>query len=250
MRRILGLLLCLLGLALPALGEETPAAESFPPREYDFTHRAYRSYDSETLKYRIETFTVKGCRCYLTKVWMQDPARQIRKATSDWKKNIKLPKEMAAAVPGAALAINGSGYWSPVYPDVPENYPGAVEDYFYTPWGSLTVTDGEVFRNLEELPYCGLTLEADGLHMYTGESTEKVLAANPSQPWCFRDGCTVRLSVIITCIRRIFPVFWRTSELFARPSARTGQMPPSWRVPSASPPASMRRLCSLLLLIR
>ena len=210
-RRILGLLLCLLGLALPALGEEAPAAESFPPREYDFTHRAYRSYDSETLKYRIETFTVKGCRCYLTKVWMQDPARQIRKATSEWKKNIKLPKEMAAAVPGAALAINGSGYWSPVYPDVPENYPGAVEDYFYTPWGSLTVTDGEVFRNLEELPYCGLTLEADGLHMYTGESTEKVLSANPSQTWCFRDACPMlRGTEVLT------PEEWPFAEAKAR----------------------------------
>ncbi|MBQ9210945.1 MAG: phosphodiester glycosidase family protein [Clostridia bacterium] len=183
MRRFFALLLCLALLPLFALGEEV-----FPPREYAFDHKAYREYDSETLKYKIETFLVQGVRCYLTKVWVQDPARQIRKATSDWKKNIQLPKNMAAKIPGAALAINGSGYWNPTYRDVPGDYPGEVSDYYYTPWGSLTVTDGEVYRQLD-LPYYGLTLEADGLHMYTGQAPAEVLAANPSQTWSFRNYC-------------------------------------------------------------
>ena len=100
--------------------------------------------------------------------------------------------EMADSIPEAILAINGSGYWSPQYPDVPAEYPGDVSDYYYTPWGSLTVTDGEVFRNLPEIPYTGLTLEEDGLHMYVAESTETVLTANPVQTWSFREFCPMQ----------------------------------------------------------
>ena len=189
MKKFFCLMLCLLALPLFALGEDV-----FPPREYEFTHRAYRSYDSESLKYTMETFYVHGARCYLTKVWVQDPGRQIRKATADWKKNIQLPKDMAAKIPDAVLVINGSGYVSPTYPWIPENYPGTNPDYYYTPLGSLTVTDGEVFRNLEGVPYYGLTLEADGLHMYVGEDNGTVLSAGPTQTWSFYVECPMMLN--------------------------------------------------------
>jgi len=207
MKRLICLLLCLL---LPAVvwGEEL---EIYPQREYEFNHRAYRSYDSETLKYKMETFNIHGVRCYLTKVWVRDPARQIRKVTADWEKNIMLPKRMAEKIPGAALAINGSGYWNPTYPDVPWDYPGEVSDYFYTPWGSLVVTDGEVYRNLEELPFYGLTLEADGLHMYVGEKNSQVLAANPTQTWCFRNLCPMQLNGEV-----LTPQDWAFAEAKAR----------------------------------
>ena len=185
--RLLLLLLCLMT-PLSALGGEV-----LPPREYDFSHKAYMSYDSETLKYRIETFKIKGVRSYLVKLWMQDPARQIRKATADWKENIQLPSAMAKKIPNCILAINGSGYVSPVYPWIPEDYPGDNPDYYYTPLGSLTITDGELFRNLEGVPYYGLTLEEDGLHMYVGEDNETVLAADPSQTWSFYVQCPMQL---------------------------------------------------------
>ena len=81
---------------------------------------------------------------YLTRVWVQDPVRQIRKATSSWKQNVKQPEKLIAKIDGAALAINGSGFISPTYPWIPEDYPGTNEDYYYTPLGSVTVTDGEV----------------------------------------------------------------------------------------------------------
>ncbi len=182
--------------AAPDAAETAPDAAGeavLPPREYEnFTHKAYRSYDSATLKYKIETFKIKGCRCFLVKVWMREPGKQIRKATADWKKNIQLPAAMAKKIPGAALAVNGSGYVSPTYPWIPDNYPGTGKDYYYTPLGSMTVTDGEVFRNLEGVPYSGLTLEADGLHMYTGEENAAVLARNPSQTWSFYVQCPMQ----------------------------------------------------------
>lgn len=53
-------------------------------------------------------------------------------------------------------------YVSPVFPSIPDDYPGDSPDYYFTPLGSLTITDGQVFRNLEGVAYYGLTLEADG----------------------------------------------------------------------------------------
>ena len=190
MKRGFLLALCLMLLApAAAMGEEV-----YPPREYTFTHKAYRSYDSDTLKYKMETFTIHGVRCYLTILWMKDPGKQIRKITSKWKKNLMLPRHMAEKIPEAALVINGSGYVSQQYPWIPEEYPGTGKDYYFTPLGSLTVTDGEVFRNLEGISYYGLTLEADGLHMYVGEDNASVLAANPIQTWSFYVQCPMQLN--------------------------------------------------------
>ena len=187
MKKLICLLLCMLMLPTICRGEA-----AFPCREYEFTHRAVRSYDSETLKYRVESFVVKRVRCYLVKVWMQDPGRQIRKVTAEWRKKIRLPADMMREIPEAVLAINGSGYVSPVYPWIPEDYPGENRDYYYTPLGSLTVTDGEIFRNLEGVPYFGLTLEEDGLRMVTGEDNETVLAGNPTQTWSFYVQCPMQ----------------------------------------------------------
>jgi len=193
MKRLVCLLLCALFLPVCAFGE---SAEVMPKREYpDWNHEKHKvEYDSDTLKYSIDTFLVEGCRCYLTQVWVQDPSAQIRKATSEWKKNIMLPSDMAEQIPDAKLVINGSGYVSPTYPWIPENYPGTNSDYYYTPLGSITVTDGEIFRNLEGVPYYGLTLESDGLHMYVGEDNEKVLAASPTQTWSFYVECPMMMN--------------------------------------------------------
>jgi len=182
-----GLLLCPL-LRFSAAGAEEPVS-FFDDVERDSVGVVCRTYDSPTLKYTVERFVMHGEKCFLTRIWVQDPARQIRKSTGEWKKKLKFPRTMAAEIPGAAVVINGSGYVSPRYPEIPENYPGESKDYFYTPLGSLTVTDGEVFRNLEGVPYYGITLEEDGLRMYTGADNEEVLAAGPVQTWSFYTDC-------------------------------------------------------------
>ena len=185
--RIFCLLLCLLLIPFTA-GAEEPA-RFFDNIEADAVGRIVRQYDSPTLKYAIERFTMAGEKCYLTRIWVQDPARQIRKATAEWKEDIQRPGNIVKKLPEAVLAINGSGFVSPQYPEIPDNYPGTSEDYYYTPLGSLTVTDGEVFRNLEGVPYYGLTLDTDGLQMYTGAENGEVLATEPSQTWSFYVGC-------------------------------------------------------------
>lgn len=186
-RKFLCLLLCLMCCVTAALAEEP--ADFFDQAEAESIGRFVRDYDSPTLKYTMEKFLMEGEICYLTRIWVQDPARQIRKATSKWKEDVKTADRLAAKVEGAALAINGSGFVSPLYPWIPENYPGTNEDYYYTPLGSLTVTDGEVFRNLEGVSYYGLALDEDGLQMYVDADNEEVLATSPAQTWSFYIGC-------------------------------------------------------------
>ena len=222
MRRLLACLVICVLLCPPAgLGEEP--ASFFADVESDRVGKIIRSYDSPTLKYTVESFTMEGERCYLTRVWVQDPARQIRKATSTWKKNLKHPKVLAEKIPDAALVINGSGYVSPQYPEIPENYPGTSEDYFYTPLGSLTVTDGEVFRNLEGVSYYGLTLDADGLQMYTGADNAEVLATEPVQTWSFYTGRVDKHNYLILSvdISKKDGLSLRRASVFFRESFRT-----------------------------
>lgn len=171
MRKLLALLL-VFSLLLPALalGEELGVIFS---------------YDSDTLRFTISYLEYKEADCYLTRLWMADPARQIHKVTADWHRGLENPLTLGTRCLGAALCVNASGFVSPQYPEIPKNYPGTSSDYYYTPLGSLTVTDGEVVRELAGVPYYGLTLEADGLHLYNGADNAEVLAASPLQTWAF-----------------------------------------------------------------
>ena len=192
MKRLLCLVLCML-LILPAALAEEPAS-FFEDAEAQKFGKITRTYDSPTLKYTVDKFLLDREICYLTRVWVSEPARQIRKATSAWKENVKPPEKLITQIKDAALAINGSGFVSPLYPWIPENYPGTNEDYYFTPLGSLTVTDGEVLRNLEGVTYYGLTLDENGLQMYVDADNEEVLATGPVQTWSFYIGCPTLLN--------------------------------------------------------
>ena len=147
------------------------------------------SYMSDSLTYSIETGKLNGTKVYVTRLWLKDPGKQIIKKTAQYHQHLATAEGLAKKVPGAVLVINGSGYISGAYPWIPENYPGVGKDYYYTPLGSLVVTDGEVIRNLEGVPYYGLTLEADGLHLYVDADNEEVLSRDPIQTWSFYVEC-------------------------------------------------------------
>ena len=151
------------------------------------------AFESDTLRYTVEQVQIEEVTCYVTKIWMAQPGRQIKKATAAWEEGLMLPSEMADRVEGAVLAVNGSGYVSPVFPEIPDNYPGSSPDYYYTPLGSLTVTDGELFRHLQGVPFYGLTLQQDGLHMHVGEDIETILPHEPTQTWSFYERCPMIL---------------------------------------------------------
>ena len=181
-------LLCFLLMLLVLPGASCTRAESktvFPPEEYEFAKRVSVRYESETLIYTIESFALDGVPCLLTKVWVRDPERQIRKANASWGEDLDWPLALAKQIPGTVLATNASGYITRQYPDIPESYPGVPEDYFFTTLGSLVVTEGEVLRNLENVPFYGLALSKDGISLYRGVDNEQVLATAPLQTWAF-----------------------------------------------------------------
>ena len=138
------------------------------------------SHQSDTMHWRIERIEQEGAVCYLTKIYLLDPGTQIRKATANWERDIQYPVDMAAKIPDATLFINGSGYVSPTFPEIPSNYPGSSPDYYYTPLGSVTVTDGQLFRCLTGVPYYGLSLTREShadvviLHRVSGHPRPSV----------------------------------------------------------------------------
>lgn len=183
MRKLLLILVfCLLPLA--ALAEQ-------PIYAYTFQGEVVAEHASDTLWWRIEKTQHEGALCYVTKLWMADPGAQIGKATADWEKNTMQTREIAERAPDASLLINASGYVTRTYSWIPENYPGDSRDYYFTPLGSVTVTDGEVFRCLEGVPYYGLTLNTDGLRLHVGDDPVEVLAQKPSQTWSFYVECPI-----------------------------------------------------------
>ena len=186
MRRVMhrGLALVCLLACLWAL----PVAAETPAYAYEKTGMG-TVYQSPSLRYSIETGLLDGTKVYVSRIWMQEPGKQILKAGSAWHEHLAEAEALAKKLPRAALVINGSGYVSPLYPEIPENYPGSRPDYYFTPLGSITVTNGVLLRNLPGVPYYGLTLEADGLHMYMGADNEEVLAGEPSQTWAFYEKC-------------------------------------------------------------
>lgn len=187
MRRLLLTLLLLL-LPLAALAEETAPLPVYP---YACAGEAVAAHESESLVWQIEKLQVDKAVVYVTKVWMADPGRQIGKAASDWRENIMQTAELAEREPEASLIINASGYVTKTYKWIPDNYPGTNSDYYYTPLGSVTVTDGEVFRCLEGVPFYGLTLNTDGLRLHVGDDPQAVLAENPAQTWSFYVECPI-----------------------------------------------------------
>ncbi len=189
MRKWLILLLCLCFVPFSALAEED--YEPLPIYEYAFSGKLKAEHASRTLWWRIESLRINGVLCYLTKVCMADPGRQIGKVSAEWEVDTAKTADLAKQAPDASLIINASGYVTKLFSWIPENYPGTNEDYYNTPLGSITVTDGQVYRCLEGVPYYGLTLNTDGLRLHVGDDPIDVLDEEPIQTWSFYVECPV-----------------------------------------------------------
>ena len=194
-RRLASLLLALLCLCPAACAESGPAGTEtvFPSEEYEYTGKLRARYDSDTLVWTVESATPGNVFCVITKIWVQDPERQIRKVCAPWGESLADPMRLMKKLPEAVLGTNASGYINKTYPDLPEGYPGEPADYYFTTLGSVVVTDGEVLRNLEGVPFWGLALTSDGITLYRGADNADVLAANPIQTWAFFENCAMQV---------------------------------------------------------
>ena len=169
----------------------------YPPMEYEplpFSVRQSARYESDTLIYTIESFSLDSNLCLLTRIWVKDPARQIRKVNAPWGESLANPMNLTKQIPEAVLSTNASGYITKAYPDIPENYPGKSSDYYFTTLGSLVITDGVILRNLEDVPFFGLALSDNGITLYRGADNETVLATQPVQTWAFFENCAMQVN--------------------------------------------------------
>ena len=184
------------GFAVTDLDLSVPeSVEAYPPETYDFSgKRISARYESDTVRYTIESFTLDSIPCLLTKIWVRDPERQIRKANAPWGESLANPMDLAKQIPETVLATNASGYITKQYPDIPESYPGEPSDYYFTTLGSLVVTDGEILRKLDGVPFYGLALSADGISLYRGADNAMVLASSPRQTWAFFESCAMMVN--------------------------------------------------------
>ena len=165
----------------------------FPPEDYAWHgKKVSEQFDSDTLKYSIERDNIGRFTFFVTKIWVQDPERQIRKANAPWGKALANPLSLAKEIPGAMLATNASGYITSVYPDLPESYPGVPKDYYFTTLGSVVVTDGEILRDLEGVPFFGLALTEEGITLHRGTDDRELLAACPVETWAFFENCAMQ----------------------------------------------------------
>ena len=92
MRRFLCLLLVLLCLPCAIRAED---ATVYPPETYEFSKHVSASHESDTLIYSIESFSLDTVPCLLTKIWVRDPARQIRKVNAPWGEGLANPLKLA-----------------------------------------------------------------------------------------------------------------------------------------------------------
>ena len=160
--------------------------------------RMMRRYESESLCFTIQKLGIRNTTCYITNVWMRDPGKQVRKVNAQWRGHLALPETLAKRVPEAALVINGSGYITRTYPEIPDSYPGESEDYYFTSLGSLVMTEGEILRNLEDVPFYGVVHSAQGLDMYAGTLPGEIIEAGAVSTWSFYDGCVLINDHVIT----------------------------------------------------
>ena len=174
-RRLLCLLLAVLCFPAAVSAEAASAAEIsgsevfavsgepvFPPEEYEFSKRVSARYVSDTLIYTIESFTLDSVLCLLTKVWVADPERQIRKVNAPWGESLAAPLDLARQIPETVLATNASGYITRAYPDLPEqahqrlsdqgNHEGDEHIYEYAPEIPAEPGDGRDSRQLKDQP--------------------------------------------------------------------------------------------------
>ncbi len=145
----------------------------------------FREHSSETIRVTIEKTRENGCRILVAKIWLQEPERQIRKATADWRVKLRYPSRMPDT-DDAVILINASGFLSPDFPSTIEAY-GRPRENHYTSLGSLVRTGGEVFRDIP-IPFTGIALGENGLEMYHEVPNADVIGDNT---WAFLDNCCI-----------------------------------------------------------
>lgn len=107
----------------------------------DQTGKLLNSYSDETIKVSIENID----KYYVTKIWLQNPELQVKKAEAGWGQSLKTVNTMLNSIDGAIVGCNGSGFyksgaWSPSQSEIKKT------SWDKTTEGYLVISNGEIRR--------------------------------------------------------------------------------------------------------
>lgn len=98
----------------PVEPSETDQAVDVPKMELDETVHKYslsgkvvKSYSDSTIYVSLE----KISKYYVTKIWVKNPAEQVKKKEAGWRKELKTVNEMLNSTSNAIVGCNGSGFY-------------------------------------------------------------------------------------------------------------------------------------------
>lgn len=111
--------------------------------EYSLQGKVLKSYSDDSIKVSVEEIE----SYYVTKIWLQNPAVQVKKASADWGTTLKTTDAMLDSKDGAIVGCNGSGFylsgsWSPRESEIKNT------SWNKTTEGYLVITDGQTKRKI------------------------------------------------------------------------------------------------------
>jgi len=122
---------------------KTDAGIAGDVHNYTLTGSLVKSYEDETIKVSVE----KISKYYVTKIWLQNPAEQIKKKEAGWGSSLTTVNSMLNATPGAIVGCNGSGFyksgsWEPSQSAIKKT------SWNKTTEGYLVISNGEIRRQI------------------------------------------------------------------------------------------------------
>ena len=139
----------------------------------------YASYSDSSIKVKTELID----NVYVTKIWVKDPSKQVKKASAPWG-SLKTVEQQMKDKSNAIVACNGGGFMRDPFWVPGENslYRTLKLNWDKTPSGNLVLTNGKIMRALKyangvELKTSGQVgiLPNGSFKLYNGTTYQKVI---------------------------------------------------------------------------
>lgn len=122
---------------------EVKVNDSKPIHTYTYSGAKKKEYQDNSIYVKIEE---KG-KYYITKIWVRDPASQLKKVDAGWQKDLKTVNTMLNNTQNAIVGCNGSGFY------LKNHYSPSQSAIKKTNWnktteGYLVISNGKVLRKI------------------------------------------------------------------------------------------------------
>ena len=130
-------------------GSQSSSSSSSSASKPEFKHTISgtkkKSYKNSSISVKIE----KISGCYVAKIWVKDPSKQIGRKMAGWQSSVKQAATMLNSTNNAIVGINGSGFYVPGSwePDSVIKKLGKSK-WKYTTEGYLVIYNGKVLRKI------------------------------------------------------------------------------------------------------